>query len=532
MKRAILCLFVLCLAAAPALAQTTIEISGAVQHGVSQAIRDLPIHRGGGPTHEKFEPKKFVPDAAVNGNASDPVRQSVTINAAATTSINNWDGVGVGGGYTPDAAPPDTNGAVGGPVVNGLSSQYVQWVNEAYAVYDTASGAVVAGPTLGNKLWSTFPSSDPCRTYNDGDPIVQWDKINHRWILTQFAVSGGANAGYRQCVAVSQSEDARGAYNLYEFNYATNFNDYPKVGVGSDGNYYVTYNLFKRGRSFGGGYACAWNGAAMRAGQNPATLQQCFNAGTSYGGLLPADVDKGYAAALAARDEVVLNFGTNVLNVWKFHADFANTANTTFTGPTAISVASFSRACGGGTCIPQPGTSQQLDSLADRMMYRLAYRQFAGYDAIVATHSVASGSSTGIRWYELRSTNSGASYSVYQQGTYQPDSLYRWMSSAAMDKMGNLVVGYSVSSSGVKPDVRFASRAPADPLGTLGGETAIAPTTRGSQQATLSRWGDYAAMSVDPADDCTMYFTTEYLKSDGKFNWSTRVGKVKVSGCQ
>jgi hypothetical protein len=529
MKRIVLlsCV-VLCVAAAPALAQNVI-LSGSVEHGVSPRLSDLPIHRGGGPTHEKFEPLRVdIPDGLEPG-AADPVRQSVTINAAATTSVNNWDGVGVGGGYTPDAAPPDTNGAVGGPVVNGASSQYVQWVNEAYAVYDTSSGAIVAGPTLGKAIWSTFPSGDPCRTYNDGDPIVEWDKLNHRWILTQFAVSQGASAGYRQCVAVSQSEDARGAYNLYELNYGTNFNDYPKVGVGTDGNYYATYNMFKRGRTFAGGWACVWNGAAMRAGQNPATLQQCIS--TSSPSLLPGDVDTAYAAAVTAKDEYIVNFGTNVVNYWRFHADFVNTANTKLTGPTAISVAAFSKACGGGTCIPQPGTSQQLDSLGDRMMYRLAYRQFSGYDTILATHSVASGSVTGVRWYELRSTNNGP-LAVYQQGTFQPDSLYRWMSSGAMDKLGNIVIGYSVSSSSVKPDVRFASRAPADPLGTLGGETAIAPSTRGSQQPTLNRWGDYAAMSVDPSDDCTMYFTTEYLKTDGKFNWSTRIGKVKVIGCQ
>jgi hypothetical protein len=163
-------------------------------------------------------------------------------------------------------------------------------------------------------------------------------------------------------------------------------------------------------------------------------------------------------------------------------------------------------------------------------MYRLVYRQFAGYDALFVSHSVTSGAVTGVRWYELRSI-SGATPAVFQQSTYQPDSLYRWMSSGAFDKQGNLVIGYSVSSSGVKPDIRFSSRAPGDPLGTLGGETAIAPATRGSQLPTLARWGDYAAMSVDPADDCTMYFTTEYLQTNGTFNWSTRIGRVKVTGC-
>jgi hypothetical protein len=400
----------------------------------------------------------------------------------------------------------------------------VQWVNEAYAVYDTASGSVVAGPTLGKNLWASFPASDPCRAYNDGDPIAQWDKINQRWVMTQFAVSGGATAGYRQCVAVSKTADATGAYNLYEFNYGINFNDYGKVGVGPDGNYYITYNMFKRARTFAGGEVCAYNGAAMRAGT--AATQQCYLVGTSYGGLLPADLD---GARLAVKDEAIVNFGTNKLNVWNFHADFANTANTTLTGPTSIAVAAFSTACAGGTCIVQPGTTQKLDSLGDRLMYRLAYRQFSGYDNLVVNHSVTSGTVTGVRWYELR--KSGTAWSVYQQGTYQPDASYRWMGSAAMDKFGNIIVGYSKSSSTIKPDVAFASRAASDPLGTLGGETALGPLTRGSQLATLSRWGDYSSMSVDPADDCTMYFTTEYLQANGTFNWSTRIGRVKASPC-
>lgn len=528
-KRMIALAATFALAAIPAIADGPVHVSGASNTGVSMKVKNLPIHRGGGPAKEKLEPKRVnVPDGLKPGQA-DPALQSVTITAAATTTPTQWDGVGLGGGYTPDAAPPDTNGAVGGPVVNGASSQYVQWVNEAFAVYDTASGSLVAGPSLGKTLWATFPSTSPCRQYNDGDPIVQWDKLNHRWILTQFAVSQGASSGYRQCVAVSQGEDATGAYNLYEFNYTTNFNDYPKVGVGSDGNYYITYNMFKRGRTFGGGWVCAWNGSAMRAGTNPSNLQQCFT--TTSASLLPADLDAGYGSTVTPRDEWVVNATTNALNVRKLHVDFANSANSTLSAAATVTVAAYSRACGGGTCIPQPGTSQQLDSLGDRLMYRLAYRQFAGYDALFVSHSVTSGSVTGVRWYELR-TAGAATPTLYQQGTYQPDSLYRWMSSGAFDKQGNLIVGYSVSSTSVKPDIRFSSRAPGDPLGTLGGETLMAPSTRGSQQATLARWGDYASMSVDPADDCTMYFTTEYLKADGKFNWSTRIGKTKVSTCQ
>src|SRR5262249_31118113 len=159
----------------------------------------------------------------------------------------------------------------------------------------------------------------------------------------------------------------------------------------------------------------------------------------------------------------LLNFTGNTLNLWKFHVDFSTPANSTFLGPTAIPVAAFTAACsGGGTCIPQAGTTQTLDSLADRLMYRLPDRKFCGHEALVVNHSVTAGSSVGIRWYELR--NPGGSPQVYQQGTYAPDSTYRWMGSVAMDRAGDIAVGYSASSSAIKPGIRYTGRLSTDPL--------------------------------------------------------------------
>src|SRR5438045_672828 len=184
-----------------------------------------------------------------------------------------------------------------------------------------------------------------------------------------------------------------------------------------------------------------------------------------------------------------------------------NTANSTFTGPTTIPVGAFSAACsGGGTCIPQPGTTQKLDSLADRLMYRLAYRRFAdGHEAMVVNHSVNPGTGplSGVRWYELRI--SGGTPSIFQQGTYAIDSTSRWLGSIATDKVGNIAVAYSVSGTGLQPSIRFAARAPGDASGTLGAESSIIAGT-GSQTATLSRWGDYSALTVDPVDGCTFRY--------------------------
>jgi hypothetical protein len=436
----------------------------------------------------------------------------------APSALLNFDGLGNGGGYTPNAAPPDTNGAIG-------ATQYVQWVNEAFAVYDKTTGARIAGPTNGNQLFQALGATHQCAVNNDGDPIVQYDKANNRWVLTQFSVTNGTTKGFYQCIAVSQTSDATGAYNVYAFK-EPNFNDYPKFGVWADG-YYATYNMFS-GNTFVGARLCSYDRAKMLTGA--AASEQCFQLSSSFGGVLPADID-GTIAPPAGSPEYFVNFGANSLNVWKLHVDFTTPANSALTGPTTLSVAAFSEACSGGTCIPQSGTTQKLDSLADRLMYRLAYRHFAdGHEAIVVNHSVNPGTGplSGIRWYELRI--SGGTPSVFQQGTYAVDSNSRWMGSIAMDKVGNIAVGYSVSGTALQPSIRFATRAPGDAAGTLGAESSIIAGT-GSQTATLSRWGDYSAVTVDPVDDCTFWYTTEYLKANGTFNWSTRVASFRLPTC-
>ncbi|MCA1553911.1 MAG: hypothetical protein LC737_05990, partial [Chloroflexi bacterium] len=332
------------------------------------------------------------------------------------------------------------------------------------------------GPVAGNTLFQNVGGN--CANYNDGDPIAQFDKAANRWVLTQFVVS---TTPYLQCVAVSQTADALGAYNLYVFSYGNvQFNDYPKLGVWPDG-YYISYNIFNNGSTFAGSKLCAFDRAAMLAGA--AATQQCFQLSTAYGGLLPSDLD-GATAPPAGSPNFFMNFGSNSLNLWKFHVDWTNSANTTLTGPTNIPVAVFNAACnGGGTCIPQPGTSQRLDSLGDRLMYRLAYRGFAdGHEALVVNHSVSSGGRgrntvTGVRWYELRNPNGGTLASgtpvVFQQGTYAPDSTSRWMGSVAMDKAGDIALGYSASSSSIYPSIRYTGRAPTDALGTMQTENNI-----------------------------------------------------------
>jgi hypothetical protein len=423
-------------------------------------------------------------------------------------------------------APPDTTGDVG-------PNHYVQWVNLRYAVYTltrdasnniTAFNLVPGFPKNGNVIWQGFGGR--CESDNDGDPIVQYDQIANRWILTQFAVSA---TPYTQCVAVSTGPDPTGTYNRYAYSYSRNFNDYPKMGVWPDA-YYITYNMFRNGASFTGNTVCAFERDKMLIGAS--ARQACVNT-TAGHSLEPSDLE-GTTLPPAGSPNLLMSLTSTAVQFWRFAVNWG-AGTGTLTGPINVSgVAAFSRACGGGTCIPQPGTTNQLDSLADRLMYRLSYRNFADHESLVINHSVTSGTGVGIRWYELRNatgqTLGSANPVLFQQGTFAPTNDFRWMGSAAMDKTGGIAIGYNISSSSIKPSIRYAYRGPGDPLGTIGNETSIVAGP-GSQNGTLHRWGDYSTISIDPVDGCTMVFTTEYLPADGNFNWTTWIHSFKLSTC-
>lgn len=472
---------------------------------------------------QKEHPVKRIPRHTNNGNnpVTDPLATLLgTPTLAIATTLTNINGIGNGftgpaGTFTVNAAPPDTNGDVG-------PNHYVAIVNTDLAVFNK-SGTAIYGPVAVNTLWSGFGGG--CQANNDGDPIVLYDPIADRWIISQFSVS---TQPFLECVAVSQTPDPTGAYYRYSFSY-TNFPDYPKLGVWPDA-YYVTFNSFNAaGTSFLGAQVCAYDRSKMLAGQ--AATQQCFTTSNSFGGLLPADLDGARLPPAGAPNPVVGLGATSGLAYWNFHVDWATPANSTFTGPTNISTAAYAEACGGGTCIPQSGTTQQLDSLADRLMYRLAYRNFGDHEALVVNHSVTSGSSVGIRWYELRPDASRA-LSLFQSGTYAPDANFRWMGSMAMDQSGNMALGFSVSSTSLHPEVHYTGRLAGDAAGTMTqGEGAMIDGAGSQTGSSLSRWGDYSMMSVDPSDDCTFWYTTEYIPANGAFNWSTRIGSFKFAGC-
>ena len=474
-----------------------------------------------------FEPGRPQPVGNQNRETIDPLAAS---GVGSPSALAEPKAATVGTPVDPAArvAPPDTTGDVG-------PNHYVQWVNLRYAVYTltrdvsnniTGFNLVPGFPKNGNTLWSGFGGR--CQSDNDGDPIVQYDQLADRWILTQFAVS---STPYTQCVAVSTSPDPTGTYFRYAFSYSRNFNDYPKMGVWPDA-YYITYNMFRNGATFNGNQVCALERSQMLIGA--VARQACAMTSTSQASLEPSDLE-GTALPPAGTPNLLLSITSTALNFWRFTVNWS-AGTGTLTGPTAIAgVAAFSRACGGGVCIPQPGTSEQLDSLGDRLMYRLSYRNIAGSERLVINHSVTSGSGVGIRWYELTNavgqTMASATPVLRQQGTFAPTNDFRWMGSAAIDQTGGIAIGYNISNStSIVPSIRYAYRGPADPLGTLGNETTILVGS-GIQTPTLNRWGDYSTISVDPVDGCTMVFTSQYQPANGNFNWATYIYTFKLSTC-
>lgn len=464
------------------------------------------------------EPWRQIPrESQFAGRAHDPVVQFQQGVGEIAATLANFEGMGKGlAGFSVNVAPPDTDGDVG-------PNHYVQIVNSSITIF-SKTGAKLLGPMTTNTLFNGFNGA--CATTNDGDGTVRYDRIADRWVIAQFSVNGG-NGPFFQCIAVSTSPDPTGSYARYQFSYEA-FNDYPKFALWPDA-YYVTFNMFPN-NSFAGGRVCAVDRAKMITGAANAAMQ-CFDSGNQFGGLLSSDLD-GPTPPPAGSPNYVIALGNNNndLAFWKFHVDFATPANSTFVGPNTITVSPFTALCNGGTCVSQAGTTQKLDSLADRLMNRFVYRRFSDHETLLVSHSVAVGTGGGVRWYELRSPNNTVP-SVFQQGTFAPDTAFRWMGSIAIDQAGDIALSYATSSGTLNPSVRYTARVPADAPGTMGqGEGSIVAGT-GSQTGGLSRYGDYSSLNIDPSDDCTFWATQEYLSTNGSFNWNTRVASFKLATC-
>jgi hypothetical protein len=411
--------------------------------------------------------------------------------------------------------PPDPVGDVG-------PHHYVQMVNSAVSVY-RKNGHRVAGPTWLHAMWSG--TGTDCDGSDDGDPVVLYDEAADRWLISQFTVSGPP---FYECIAISKTPDPTEAWWSYAFRTSGSaFPDYPKLGVWNDA-YYMTANLYGGGGSVDVG-VYAFERSAMLAG-DPADMQKTI---VNDYGLLPADADGPDAPPPGEPGTFVAykNGSPDRLKMWEFEVDWATPSNTSISN-TSLTVDPFdSRICANlFNCVPQPGTSQKLDSITDLVMHRLAYRNFGPYADMVVVHTVDVNGRGAIRWYQLRKPTAGV-WGVHDQGTWAIGSMWRWMPSAAIDKSGNIAIGYSVSNGvAVYPGLRYAGRLASDPAGRLAqGEHAL---IHGSgSQTDSNRWGDYASMSVDPSDGCTFWFTGEYQSRTAPVAWRTRIGSFRFPSC-
>jgi len=492
-------------------------VGHAVSHYLTPPLRTItpaPFSLGG--EHEA-SPNPLL--ASRHHNVPDPVVQLTLARPNMPAPTLNFDGITFPG-VVCNCAPPDTNGEVG-------ATQYVQIVNQGFQVFDKTTGSSVLGPLSIESVWP----SGICRTSAFGDPVVVYDQLAGRWLLSQFA---GASVPTDECIAVSSSSDATGTFHAYDFHLGTDFFDYPKLGVWPDA-YYMSMNVFNSsGTAFLGPQPFAFDRAAMLAGAASPTFvtfrnSQFFNVNSDP--FMPADLDGSNPPPAGAPNPFQMVGVQPTWPLYRFHADFATPANSTFTLAGTLTPAGFSVICGGGACVPQQGIADRLDTLGDRGMFRSAYRNFGGgHEALVGNLTVASSAIAGVRWFEITNATSGTPAFV-QQSTYQPDTTWRWMGSVAMDHVGDMAVGFSASSAAIHPKIAYAGRLVTDPAGVLAQGEANLFSGSGSQTDTSSRWGDYSDMTVDPVDDCTFWYTQEYYSTTSSFNWRTRIGSFKFPSC-
>lgn len=489
-------------------------------------VRDLPRtppkDRG-----EQLRPRRFPRQSVPTIQLRDPVVQALAVKGKMPTpgtSFKGLDRQSWGSGV-----PPDANGDVG-------PHHYIQTVNTSIGIF-SKTGTQLAAFTF-NAFWASADTGTPCDHSHQGDPIVLYDPSASRWLIADLAWTSFTNGPFYLCVAISKAADPlTGGWWLYSILADSEwFVDYPKFGVWRDG-YYASANLFdtRAGDVYKGVRVWALDRTALTLGQrfSPISFDLPCTVSACYANLLPSN----FRGALPPNGSPNF-FGSidqpNLFHLWKFHADWNAPLSSTFTGPTDLTTANFSMPCSAGlmvACIPEKN-GEWVDGLGDRLMMSLQYRRLSGGESLWVNHTVAASSAvgvpTGIRWYEIRDPN--GTPTIYQQSTFQPDSNYRWMGSLAVDRRGNMVLGYSVSSATMVPAIRYAGRLANDPPGQLSQGEAVLIQGTGAQSGGANRWGDYSAMTSDPVDDCTFWYTNEYYQVTGS-NWLTRIGSFKFPTC-
>ncbi|HXS01728.1 MAG TPA: hypothetical protein VN724_14215, partial [Pyrinomonadaceae bacterium] len=433
-----------------------VTVGESIRNDTSQPIREMkqqPVFKA--KKEANANPKiahfhKDAPDRVVQQSIAET---ALSLNMPATDL--NFNGMAFPG-VACNCAPPDTNGEVG-------ATQYVQMVNEGFQVFDKTIGASLLGPSGISTIWSGF--GGVCESNGNGDPVVLYDQLADRWVISQFA---GVSVPTDECVAISATSDATGSYHRYDFHLGSNFFDYPHLAVWPDA-YYMSMNVFNStGTSFLGPQPFAFDRSKMLNGQPATFITPGITGGPLEEVYLPADLDGSTLPPAGAPATFVEWPGPGDYKTFHFHVDFATPGNSTFTQFANPAAAGFTSLCPTTrSCVPQSGTTSRLDGIGDRLMFRLAYRNFGTHESVVGNYTVSSGSVAGVRWFELRNVTNGP-VSVFQESTYQPDSTWRWMGSAAMDGDGNLAIGYSASSATIFPQLRYAGRLASDPVNVLG----------------------------------------------------------------
>ena len=543
--------------------------SVAVHHDVSKPLREMAfIPRQMGIKNNINTLSRLPAHFKLKRGQHDTAMQSETGLPLPVIPGISMQGLGVGffdkngNPYSVTGSPADPNLSVG-PL------HVIQVVNTDYVIFDKFTGGIVLGPLSEQSLWAGFTGrcSSAAPQGINGDAVVKYDRLANRWIITaqstdQLAPPPAAQT-FAQCFAISQTADPTGNYDRFEFDFPPpNGIDYGKLGVWPDA-YYMSFFQVAPGQpndelftlsatpNAFNDFACAFERDKMLAGD--ASARMTCSAVFTDSGFLPSDLD-GATPPPAGSPNYFVGFGptNDTLAIWQFHVDWANINNSSFQGPTLLRIRNFGQLSVDTdcktepgeifqNCIPQKGISDKLDIGDNRFMNRLAYRNFGTHGSLVVNHTVDARGVAGIRWYEIRINRAGTP-GVYQQGTYShPDNNHRWYGSMAMDKLGNIALGFNVSGQDLFPAIRYTGRVFIDPVNTLRTEASliegmgsqIKPPVSTATTGGWNRWDDYTGLAVDPSDDCTFWYTAEYMQSTAPLNnWSTFIGSFKFKNCR
>jgi hypothetical protein len=518
-------------------------------------MRKLPIARPGPVKREvpllgaAIEDSALRPGSLAGATGLAPARAHANelLQPVFGTVGPNFNGIG-----NPNRIPPDT-------VIDVGPNHIIEMVNTRFQIFDK-TGASLVGPLAINSLWTAAGLNNNCAQRNDGDPIVLYDHLADRWVLSQFAVPNGAGTPPTfECVAVSQTANpAAGTWFLYQFQFNNAF-DYPKLGVWPTGYFMSSQRGFPGNATTPRLDVYALDRATMLTGGAVTPIQFTINGPSLI--LLPSDLDgpappAGTPAFYARHVDGNQWGGTDRIDLFSFTPNYATPAASTFTPLPSIATAAFdSNLCNTGNlndpCVPQSGTTQLLSTIPHWSMYSLQFRTFGGLERMVFNNTVdADGTGHAAPMaHELRRTPGGA-WTLFQEGVYAPDTgapglgddLHRWMGSVAMDDLGNIALGYSTSSNTTFPSVMATGRLATDPPGQfpnpevniVAGGGAQTPITCAGPVACGHRWGDYSAMRVDPVDGCTFWYGQEYIPatSAGNISWQTRIAALRFAACE